>query len=156
MTTLLDAPPDRPSAPPRPARRPLLLAGAAGLAVLLLLAALLQSQGSSTDPAASSAESAAGSAEPAVAPGQPDRAVGKDDETVPGASSSLGRVVKTGSIALVARDGGTSALLDAEGVAVVQGSAFGLSPYFRISYATSEDVLEEACRRIQRFCASLV
>ena len=49
----------------------------------------------------------------------------------------------------------TSALLDAEGVAVVQGSAFGLSPYFRISYATSEKVLEEACRRIQRFCASL-
>ncbi|NJC42552.1 aspartate aminotransferase [Brevundimonas alba] len=46
-------------------------------------------------------------------------------------------------------------LLDAEGVAVVQGSAFGLSPYFRISYATSENVLEEACRRIQRFCASL-
>ena len=47
-------------------------------------------------------------------------------------------------------------LLDAEGVAVVQGSAFGLSPYFRISYATSEGVLEEACRRIQRFCASLI
>ncbi len=46
-------------------------------------------------------------------------------------------------------------LLDAEGVAVVQGSAFGLSPYFRISYATSETVLEEGCRRIQRFCASL-
>jgi aspartate aminotransferase len=37
----------------------------------------------------------------------------------------------------------------------VQGSAFGLSPYFRISYATSETVLEEACGRIQRFCASL-
>lgn len=49
----------------------------------------------------------------------------------------------------------TAALLDAEGVAVVQGAAFGLSPYFRISYATSEAVLEEACRRIQRFCASL-
>ncbi len=46
-------------------------------------------------------------------------------------------------------------LLNAEGVAVVQGSAFGLSPYFRISYATSERVLEEACRRIQRFCAGL-
>jgi aspartate aminotransferase len=46
-------------------------------------------------------------------------------------------------------------LLNAEGVAVVQGSAFGLSPYFRISYATSESVLEEACRRIQRFCAGL-
>lgn len=49
----------------------------------------------------------------------------------------------------------TAELLDAEGVAVVQGSAFGLSPYFRISYATSESVLEEACQRIQRFCASL-
>ena len=49
----------------------------------------------------------------------------------------------------------TTELLNAEGVAVVQGEAFGLSPYFRISYATSEAVLEEACGRIQRFCASL-
>ena len=49
----------------------------------------------------------------------------------------------------------TTELLNAEGVAVVQGTAFGLSPYFRISYATSEKVLEEACGRIQRFCASL-
>ena len=49
----------------------------------------------------------------------------------------------------------TSELLEAEGVAVVQGAAFGLSPYFRISYATSEAVLEEACGRIQRFAASL-
>jgi aspartate aminotransferase len=46
-------------------------------------------------------------------------------------------------------------LLEQEGVAVVQGEAFGLSPYFRISYATSTYLLEEACRRIQRFCASL-
>ena len=46
-------------------------------------------------------------------------------------------------------------LLDAEGVAVVPGVAFGLSPYFRISYATSTELLEEACRRIQRACASL-
>ena len=46
-------------------------------------------------------------------------------------------------------------LLEAEGVAVVHGAAFGLSPYFRISYATSEDVLEKACERIQRFCAGL-
>jgi len=46
-------------------------------------------------------------------------------------------------------------LLEAEGVAVVHGAAFGLSPYFRISYATSDDVLENACQRIQRFCASL-
>jgi aspartate aminotransferase len=48
-----------------------------------------------------------------------------------------------------------SELLDAEGVAVVQGEAFGLSPHFRISYATSTKALAEACKRIQRFCASL-
>ncbi|MCW5700174.1 MAG: pyridoxal phosphate-dependent aminotransferase [Rhodospirillales bacterium] len=46
-------------------------------------------------------------------------------------------------------------LLEAEGVAAVQGSAFGLSPYFRISYATSTAALEEACIRIQRACAAL-
>ena len=43
----------------------------------------------------------------------------------------------------------------AAGVAVVQGSAFGLAPYFRISYATKTEDLEEACRRIQRFCGNL-
>ncbi len=48
-----------------------------------------------------------------------------------------------------------SELLEAEGVAVVQGSAFGLGPNFRISYATSTELLEEACQRIQKFCASL-
>lgn len=48
-----------------------------------------------------------------------------------------------------------SELLQAEAVAVVHGSAFGLGPAFRISYATSEKLLEEACSRIQRFCASL-
>jgi aspartate aminotransferase len=48
-----------------------------------------------------------------------------------------------------------SELLEAEGVAVVQGSAFGLGPNFRISYATSDALLEDACSRIQRFCASL-
>jgi aspartate aminotransferase len=48
-----------------------------------------------------------------------------------------------------------TALLEEEGVAVVHGSAFGLSPFFRISYATSTAALEEACRRIQRFCAEL-
>jgi aspartate aminotransferase len=46
-------------------------------------------------------------------------------------------------------------LLDSEGVAVVQGEAFGSSPNFRISYATATEVLEEACRRIQRACANL-
>jgi aspartate aminotransferase len=48
-----------------------------------------------------------------------------------------------------------TALLETEGVAAVQGVAFGLSPHFRISYATSTEVLEEACQRIQRFCGSL-
>ncbi len=47
------------------------------------------------------------------------------------------------------------ALLAEEGVAVVHGSAFGLDPYFRISYATSTEALEEACRRIIRFCGRL-
>ena len=46
-------------------------------------------------------------------------------------------------------------LLAAEGVAVVHGSAFGLGPAFRISYATATKQLEEACARIQRFCGSL-
>jgi aspartate aminotransferase len=46
-------------------------------------------------------------------------------------------------------------LLEEEGVAVVHGAAFGLSPFFRISYATSTEALEESCRRIQRFCANL-
>ncbi|WP_420564347.1 pyridoxal phosphate-dependent aminotransferase [Thalassobaculum sp.] len=48
-----------------------------------------------------------------------------------------------------------TALLESEGVAAVQGEAFGLSPHFRISYATSTKLLEEACERIQRFCGSL-
>jgi aspartate aminotransferase len=48
-----------------------------------------------------------------------------------------------------------AALLEEEGVAVVHGAAFGLSPFFRISYATGIQALEEACRRIQRFCANL-
>ena len=46
-------------------------------------------------------------------------------------------------------------LLEAEGVAVVHGEAFGLSPHFRVSYATSNALLEDACTRIQRFCGQL-
>ncbi|MCK5374439.1 MAG: aspartate transaminase [Alphaproteobacteria bacterium] len=46
-------------------------------------------------------------------------------------------------------------LLESEGVATVQGSAFGLAPYFRISYATSMENLKEACSRIQRACVAL-
>ena len=48
-----------------------------------------------------------------------------------------------------------AALLDEKLVALVPGMAFGLSPYFRISYATSEDMLTEACGRIRAFCESL-
>ena len=46
-------------------------------------------------------------------------------------------------------------LLESEGVAVVPGPAFGLSPYFRLSYAASTELLEKACERIRRFCNSL-
>ena len=46
-------------------------------------------------------------------------------------------------------------LLEEEGVAAVQGSAFGLGPNFRVSYATSLDQLEAACKKIQKFTAEL-
>jgi aspartate aminotransferase len=49
----------------------------------------------------------------------------------------------------------TLALLDEEGVACVHGAAFAMSPYFRISYAASTAELEEACKRIQRFCGNM-
>ncbi|MFD2233354.1 pyridoxal phosphate-dependent aminotransferase [Phaeospirillum tilakii] len=63
---------------------------------------------------------------------------------------------KTPAGKLIASDGDfVAALLEAEGVAVVQGAAFGLEPYFRISYATSTEALTKACERIERFCASL-
>jgi aspartate aminotransferase len=48
-----------------------------------------------------------------------------------------------------------SALLEDEGVAVVHGEAFGMAPHFRLSYASSMESLEDACRRIQRFCGNL-
>ena len=46
-------------------------------------------------------------------------------------------------------------LLDSQGIAVVHGAAFGLSPHFRVSYAASTELLEEACKRIQKACAEL-
>ena len=49
-----------------------------------------------------------------------------------------------------------TSLLEDTGVAVVFGAAFGLSPYFRVSYATSDDNLREACKRIQDFCEYLI
>ncbi len=46
-------------------------------------------------------------------------------------------------------------LLDSEGIAGVHGEAFGLSPYFRLSYATDEQTLDDACNRIMRACSKL-
>jgi aspartate aminotransferase len=46
-------------------------------------------------------------------------------------------------------------LLESEGVAVVAGTAYGLSPYFRLSIATSIETLEEGCKRIARAVAAL-
>jgi aspartate aminotransferase len=70
----------------------------------------------------------------------------------PSCAGLIGKTAPTGKRLETDEDFVTE-LLESEGVAVVHGSAFGLGPNFRISYATSETVLEEACRRIQRFCA---
>jgi aspartate aminotransferase len=48
-----------------------------------------------------------------------------------------------------------SYLLESEGIAGVHGAAFGLSPYFRLSYATSDEILKDACARIKRACDQL-
>ena len=71
--------------------------------------------------------------------------------------SCAGCIGKTTSYGTVISDDESfaTALLEAEGVAVVHGAAFGLSPFFRISYATSDENLKNACERIQRFCAGL-
>ena len=71
----------------------------------------------------------------------------------PSCAGLIGKTAPSGKIIETDEDF-VSELLEAEGVAVVHGSAFGLGPNFRISYATSEEQLEEACKRIQRFCAS--
>ncbi len=70
----------------------------------------------------------------------------------PSCEGLMGKTAPSGNIMQTDEDF-VSELLEAEGVAVVHGSAFGLGPNFRISYATSNELLEEACRRIQRFCA---
>ncbi|WP_181704432.1 pyridoxal phosphate-dependent aminotransferase [Chthonobacter albigriseus] len=72
----------------------------------------------------------------------------------PSCSGTIGRTAPSGKVIGTDEDFVTE-LLEAEGVAVVQGSAFGLGPNFRISYATATSDLEEACVRIQRFCGSL-
>jgi aspartate aminotransferase len=72
----------------------------------------------------------------------------------PSCEGLIGRTAPSGR-KIASDEDFVSELLEAEGVAVVHGSAFGLGPNFRISYATSEELLEEACQRIQRFAASL-
>ena len=72
----------------------------------------------------------------------------------PFCSGAIGKTAPSGKVIGNDEDFVTE-LLEAEGVAVVQGSAFGLGPAFRISYATATPQLEEACRRIQRFCGNL-
>ena len=72
----------------------------------------------------------------------------------PSCEGVIGRT-SAGGVKLETDEDFVTALLEEQGVAVVQGSAFGLGPNFRISYATATEALEEACERIQRFCASL-
>jgi aspartate aminotransferase len=73
----------------------------------------------------------------------------------PGCAGLIGKHTPDGK-ALMSDTDVTRYLLEAVGVAVVQGGAFGLSPHFRISYATSSAILSEACTRIQKACAALV
>jgi aspartate aminotransferase len=70
----------------------------------------------------------------------------------PSCAALIGRKAPSGAVLATDEDVARE-LLETEGVAVVHGAAFGTSPCFRISYATSTALLEEACTRIQRFCA---
>jgi len=72
----------------------------------------------------------------------------------PSCAGTIGKTAPNGNVIGSDEDFVTE-LLEAEGVAVVQGSAFGLAPHFRISYATATSALEEAGHRIQRFCGNL-
>ncbi|WP_029030554.1 pyridoxal phosphate-dependent aminotransferase [Salinarimonas rosea] len=72
----------------------------------------------------------------------------------PSCRKAIGLTAPSGKVIETDEDFVTE-LLEAEGVAAVHGSAFGLGPNFRISYATSNALLEDACGRIQRFCNSL-
>jgi aspartate aminotransferase len=72
----------------------------------------------------------------------------------PSCAGTMGKTAPSGKKLATDEDFVTE-LLESEGVAVVQGTPFGLGPAFRISYATKTEDLEEACRRIQRFCGNL-
>lgn len=72
----------------------------------------------------------------------------------PSCAGAIGKTTPDGKT-IVSDSDFVTYLLEAEGVAVVQGEAFGLSPYFRVSYATSTEALREACARIKRACEAL-
>ena len=72
----------------------------------------------------------------------------------PSCAETMGRTSPSGKRLETDQDFVTE-LLAAEGIAVVQGTAFGLGPAFRVSYAVATTQVEEACRRIQRFCGNL-
>jgi aspartate aminotransferase len=72
----------------------------------------------------------------------------------PSCAGAIGKIAPTGK-KLATDEDFVSELLEAEGVAVVQGTPFGVGPAFRISYATATTALEQACARIQRFCGNL-
>jgi aspartate aminotransferase len=72
----------------------------------------------------------------------------------PSCAGAIGKKTPQGKV-IETDDDFVTYLLEAEGVAAVQGSAFGLSPFFRISYATSTEALREACTRIIRACEAL-
>jgi aspartate aminotransferase len=72
----------------------------------------------------------------------------------PSCAGAIGKSTPDGKVIESDEDFATQ-LLESEGVAVVHGAAFGLSPFFRISYATADETLVEACARIEKFCASL-
>ncbi len=72
----------------------------------------------------------------------------------PSCAGTMGKTAPNGKKLATDEDFVTE-LLEAEGVAVVQGTPFGVGPAFRISYATATSALEEACTRIQRFCGNL-
>ncbi|MDF2232617.1 pyridoxal phosphate-dependent aminotransferase [Albimonas sp. CAU 1670] len=72
----------------------------------------------------------------------------------PSVAGCMGKTAPSGKVLETDEDFVTE-LLETEGVAVVQGSAFGSGPCFRASYATSDEALKEACDRIRRFCGAL-
>jgi aspartate aminotransferase len=72
----------------------------------------------------------------------------------PSCAGAIGKTSPSGK-AIASDEDFVTELLETEGVAVVQGSAFGLGPAFRISYAAKNSDLEDACKRIQRFCGNL-